>query len=118
MIDIGGVNEVLFFVNDLKKAREWYSTLLGIEPIFENEGYCAFQAGKTRIGIHPTDDKTAPGIAGQVAYWEVRSLEKIMSYFLENGCSLFRGPIVGVDGVKVCQLKDPFGNAWGLVEKR
>ena len=23
---------------------------------------------------------------------------------------MFRGPIIGVDGVKICQLIDPFGN--------
>lgn len=118
MKDITGVEEILYFVSDLSGARIWFSDLLGAEPVFEEAGYIAFRLGNTNLGIHPEDQKTSHGVSGQVAYWGVEDLEKAKNYFIEHGCTLFRGPIIGADGVKICQLTDPFGNAWGLVEKQ
>ncbi|HET7579840.1 MAG TPA: VOC family protein [Bacillales bacterium] len=118
MDGILGVEEITFFVQDVGEAKEWYIRLLGSKPVFEHPDFCSFQLGETSIGLHPADGKTPSGIAGQVAYWRVENLEKIIEKFVSHGCEIFRGPIVGVDGVKICQTRDPFGNAWGLIEKK
>ncbi|HEU5140334.1 MAG TPA: VOC family protein [Bacillales bacterium] len=112
-----GVEEVTFFVPDVSEAKEWYIRLLESKPVFDHTNFCSFQVGTTFIGLHPADDKTPSGVSGQVAYWRVENLETTLEAFVSHGCEIFRGPILGVDGVKICQVKDPFGNAWGLMEK-
>jgi predicted enzyme related to lactoylglutathione lyase len=117
MDEIVSVDEVLFFVPDVPTAKKWFVELLGREPYFEVPAYCAFRMANVSVGLHPTDPKTRSGVAGQVTYWRVRDIRRAIAYFETHGCRLFRGPILGVDKMWVCQLTDPFGNAWGLVER-
>lgn len=117
MDGILGIDEILFFVPDVSQAKSWYAHLLGQDPIFDDAGYCAFDFANITVGLHPSDDKTSPGVAGQVAYWRVKDISDTIQHFISHGCTLFRGPILGVDNVWICQLKDPFGNVWGLVQK-
>ena len=112
-----GVDEVLFFVPDVQNAKPWYVNLLGEEPYFDDKNYCAFNLAGTTIGIHPNDNKTSSGVAGQVTYWRVSEIQKTIAHFQSHGCHLFRGPIFSIDKAWICQLIDPFGNVWGLVEK-
>ncbi|VDG99744.1 Glyoxalase-like domain [Lysinibacillus sphaericus] len=117
MDGILGVEEVLFFVPNVQEAKQWFIDLLGENPYFDNENYCAFYLANSTVGIHPSDDKVSSGVAGQVTYWRVSDIKESIKHFKSHNCSLFRGPIFGVDKVWVCQLIDPFGNVWGLVEK-
>lgn len=115
-IQLIGIDEVLFFVDNMAEAKEWIKVLLEKEPDFQSENYYSFNLGFCKIGLHPSDSKSSSGVAGQVSYWKVSDMQSAISHFIDHGCRLFRGPIIGVDGVKICQLIDPFGNAWGLIE--
>lgn len=112
-----GIDEILFFVDNLSEAKDWIRNLTGNEPVFSSDNYYSFNLGFNRIGLHPSDKKCGTGIAGQVAYWNVDNINNAIEHFIEHGCKIFRGPIVGVDGVSICQMIDPFGNAWGLVQR-
>ena len=85
-------------------------------PIFDSAEFCLFQGPGIQIGLHPADDKSPARIGGQVVYWTVRDLDQTQEFMEQIGCQRYRGPIVGVDGFRVCQMKDPFGNVWGLRE--
>ena len=118
MDGILGVDEVLFFVPDVQVAKRWYGELLGVEPYFDHEGYCTFRLANVTVGLHPSDEKkNSSRIAGQVTYWRVSDIQKTIAHFESHGCSKFRGPTFGVDQVWVCQVKDPFENVWGLVQR-
>lgn len=111
------LEEILFFVPDVTQAKRWYMKLLEADPTFDDPNYCTFQVGRITIGLHPSDSKTASGVAGQVAYWRVENLSSTIDHFVSHGCTVFRGPIVGIDGPQICQVKDPHGNVWGFVER-
>lgn len=110
------VAEILFFSEDLKKAEKWYTELIGHKPDVNSLTYVSYDLGRVRIGLHPGDGKGSPGVAGQVAYWSVNNLEDALHSLLGKGCSLYRGPATGAEGHMICQVIDPFGNAWGLSE--
>lgn len=112
-----GIEEVLFFVPNVQEAKHWYGDLLGVGPYFDDEGYCAFHLANATVGLHPSDEKNGSGAAGQVTYWRVSNIQETIAHFESHGCREYRGPIFGVDQVWVCQIIDPFGNIWGLVEK-
>lgn len=115
MDEVLGLAEVLMFVPDVQAAKPWYAGLLGSAPIFDAEGYCAFRLAGSVLGLHPSDEKNTPG-TGQVTYWRVADIQRMIAHFEAHGCHKYRGPILGVDQVWVCQMQDPFGNLWGLVE--
>jgi hypothetical protein len=87
---------VLFFVEKVQEAKEWYIGLLGQEPYFDDKQYCAFILGTSTVGLHPNDEKTSSGVAGQAAYWRVTDIHARNSHFESHGCRLFRGPIFGL----------------------
>ncbi|PSR34183.1 MAG: bleomycin resistance protein [Sulfobacillus benefaciens] len=112
---IGSPAEVTYFVPDLELAKVWYMALFGT-PIFESPEFCLFQGPGIQIGLHPADDKSPARSGGQVVYWAVRDLDQAREFMERIGCQRYRGPIIGVDGFRVCQMQDPFGNVWGLRE--
>lgn len=83
-----GVEEVLFFVPDVQDAKQWYIELLGNEPYLDNKNYCAFHLANYTVGVHPSDEKTSSGVAGQVTYWRVSDIKKIVAHFESHGCHL------------------------------
>ncbi|PSR25220.1 MAG: bleomycin resistance protein [Sulfobacillus thermosulfidooxidans] len=110
------VDEVVFFVKDIEEVKRWIQNLLKCAVVFESPEYCSLLVGATKIGLHPRDEKNFGNGSGQVAYWRVHDMEQVISKFQDAGCRLYRGPIRGIDGPMVCQLQDPFGNLWGLVD--
>lgn len=117
LVKLSNPGEILFFVPDVRKAQAWYSDLLDAPLIVEDDGYCSFLVDTTRVGLHPADAKSPSGAGGEVAYWRVQHLQEAVVYFEDHGCQMYRGPICGIDGIYVCQMKDPFGNVWGLMEQ-
>jgi len=120
MIDtpVLSLKEIVYFVNDIKRARNWYLHAFGGSKDFESEFYNSISAGGLSIGFHPSDEKTLPGVKGQVAYWLVDDMKKAIEHFTKMGCTIYRGPINSIDSEIVAQLIDPFGNALGLIEKK
>jgi predicted enzyme related to lactoylglutathione lyase len=111
-----GVAEVVLFVPDLEAARVWYRELLGSDVVAWHDGYGWFEVAGVRVGLHPADAKTPGGVGGVVPYWAVDSVDEAVRIFTAHGARLYRGPVTGVDGARVAQVQDPFGNVVGLVE--
>jgi ribosomal protein S18 acetylase RimI-like enzyme len=119
--DLGGaglerLSEVTHFVPDIGAARKWLEAVLRKPPVLSEAHLVQFEVGGARITLHPADGKSPAGVAGQVAYWRARKLDDAIQWLAAHGAQLYRGPVVGPDGLRVCQMLDPFGNAWGLVE--
>lgn len=115
---IHGWAAVTYFVPDVRAARDFVSQLTGEAPVLDHENLCHFAVGAERITLHPADPKGPVGVAGQVAYWrlaDVAALDSMIEWFEGHGGQKYRGPTTGPDGWTVCQVRDPFGNAWGFV---
>ena len=108
--------EVMFFVPDRQQAAQWYSRLLDLPITYlDNPEHFYIRVGSQDIWFHGLDDKIASGTAGQVAYWLVIDIDAAMGRAEAFGASLYRGPLDRKDGEFMCQMKDPFGNLFGLV---
>ena len=112
------LEEVVYFVNDIASARDWFLEAFGGRKDFESEFYSSIKVGEVWVGFHPSDEKAGPGVKGQVAYWLVDDMNKAIEHLLKLGCKVYRGPITSVDSETVAQLIDPFGNALGIIEKK
>jgi catechol 2,3-dioxygenase-like lactoylglutathione lyase family enzyme len=108
-----GLRTAIYPVNDLVKAKEWYSQVLGIKPYFDQPFFVGFQVGGFELGLLPQGQAS---IAGPQPLWGVANIEEAFQGLLDLGAeSLELITDVG-DGIKVAAVKDPFGNRLGIIE--
>ena len=108
---------VIYQVDDLQKAKDWYIDVTGIQPYFDEPFYAGFNINGYELGLHPGK---APSLNGTqaVAYWAVDDIEISMNKLIEKG-AVITEPVSAVgEGIKVGSAKDPWGNAIGLIEER
>lgn len=111
-----GLRTAIYTVNDLEKAKAWYSGLLGTKPYFDEPFYVGFNIGGFELGLNPDASKVAPGPGGVVAYWGVTNAETAFQHALRHGAGEHE-PLQEVGGgIKVATVTDPFGNLFGIIE--
>jgi len=110
-----GLRTVIYGVNDITRAKAWYSQALGAAPYFDEPFYVGFNVGGYELGLDPNTQPNSAENAGVVAYWGVEDIAAEFKRLLEIGGkehSVVRD--VG-DGIQVATLIDPFGNIIGLI---
>lgn len=105
----------MFFVSDVERACSWYSQLLGLEPVYLLPDFPVLRVGEVEICFHRADSKVASGAAGAVAYWRVEDFGAALVRSEKFGGVLHRGPLEIENGCSICQIRDPFGNLFGLM---
>jgi predicted enzyme related to lactoylglutathione lyase len=111
-----GLRTAIYTVNDLDKAKAWYSGLFGTEPYFDEPFYVGFNIGGFELGLNPDASKVTPGSSGVVAYWGVTNAEAAFQHALRHGAGEHE-PLQEVGGgIKVATVTDPFGNLIGIIE--
>jgi predicted enzyme related to lactoylglutathione lyase len=111
-----GLRTVVYRVPDLTQAKEWYGSVFGISPYFDEPFYVGFNVGGYELGLDPdpTEGKSGPG--GSTAYWGVQDLDAVVAAIRERGVEVLTGPQEVGGGIKVATVADPFGNVVGLIE--
>lgn len=110
------VREIMMFVPNVPRARDWYREFLEFGPIIDTKEYCQFKIGDGELGLHPEDDKMQAGQNGTVAYFEVDDIDITLARAQALGAVLYRGPKTIHGDRVICQLLDPFGNVLGLTQ--
>lgn len=111
-----GLRTAAYQVKDLDKAKVWYSSVLGMQPYFDQPFYVGFNVGGYELGLVP-DTKCASGRqpAG-IAYWGVEDAQAAYKRLIELGATL-QDPIQDVgDGILIGAVHDPFGNTLGIIQ--
>lgn len=110
-----GLRTVIYHVDDLDKAKEWYSNILGIKPYFDEPFYVGFNVGGYELGLNPDMEGVSKG-SNVIAYWGVEDARDAYQKVLELGAEKHEEPQdVGGD-VIVASVTDPFGNVFGIIE--
>lgn len=111
-----GLRTVSYYTADLERAKAWYSEVLGIEPYFAESFYVGFNVGGFELGLQPDSEAGLEGLGGSVAYWGVAQADEAFQRLLALGATAL-SPIQEVGGgIKVGVVRDPFGNALGIIE--
>ena len=111
-----GLRTAIYYVDDIAKGRDWYSTLLGFAPYFDEPFYVGFNVGGYELGLQPTEASATDKAAGVVAYWGVENAEAALKTALEHGATRNEDVQDVGGGIKVATVKDPFGNVFGIIE--
>jgi predicted enzyme related to lactoylglutathione lyase len=110
---INGLRTVKYPVADLARARDWFADAFGTQPYFDQPFYVGFNVGGFELGLVP--DGT-PGTTGSVVYWGVDDIDAEFARIVGLGASEHEAVQDVGDGIRVAELKDPFGNVIGLIE--
>jgi catechol 2,3-dioxygenase-like lactoylglutathione lyase family enzyme len=110
-----GLRTAIYHVSDIAKARDWYSSILGFPPYFDQPFYVGFNVGGYELGLQPSEGNTEKSEA-VVAYWGVVDADAALKHLLERG-AVRNEDLQDVGGdIKVATVKDPFGNVFGVIE--
>ena len=110
-----GLRTVIYHVDDLQKAKEWYSYVLGVKPYFDEPFYVGFNVGGYELGLDPDLTGVTTGDAA-VAYWGVEDARAAYEKVLGLGAEKHSEPREVGGGIVVAAVKDPWGNVIGIIE--
>ena len=111
-----GLRTAIYQVNDIEKAKKWYSSVLGFRPYFDEPFYVGFNVGGYELGLQPSIVEPEHKVEGVVAYWGVEDVAAALNRVLEQGASKHEDVQDVGGGIKVATVKDPFGNVFGIIE--
>jgi uncharacterized protein len=116
MLNIRGIDSVLFFVSDIHAAAQWYASLFDSSIEYENPFYAFVKTPFSTFGFHSADEKCPGGRGGSVTYLEVENVDNTIALLMSKGASLHRGPITTTLGARAAMICDPFGSLLGIIE--
>jgi predicted enzyme related to lactoylglutathione lyase len=114
----GPIVAVMIHVPDVPAALDWYGRALAgatrrrLPP--PHDRMEVLDVGGVMVEVVPADDKVAASAAGSVVYWRVADFEAALRHLLSLGATLYRGPGEIEDRMRMCQVRDPWGNCIGL----
>jgi predicted enzyme related to lactoylglutathione lyase len=105
---------IIYHVNDLALAKDWYRSLTGIQPYFDEPFYVGFDINGCELGLDPD----AAGIATgnhTTAYWAVDDIKAAVQKATDLKARIIT-PVTNVGGtIETAVVEDPFGNWIGLI---
>lgn len=107
-----GLRTAIYAAPDLAKTKEWYASLLGIEPYFDEPFYVGFSVGGYELGLDP--DLTS-GAGTPVVYWGVDDIQETWNRLMQAGADEVEAPHEVGSGIWVAIVRDPFGNTLGII---
>jgi predicted enzyme related to lactoylglutathione lyase len=110
------IRTVIYHVNDIEKAKEWYGRITGIKPYFDEPFYVGFDINGFELGLDPDTTDVVPG-NNSIAYWSVDDIHKALENLKDNGAAVVSDIQNVGDNISVAIVKDPFGNCVGLISK-
>ncbi|MGI8470254.1 MAG: VOC family protein [Pyrinomonadaceae bacterium] len=112
---IQGLRTVIYQVEDLAKAKDWYSSVLGFAPYFDEPFYVGFNVDGFELGLDPNGENVVKG-NNAIAYWGVNDIQTASQKLRELGAETVAEATNVGEGIFVAQFKDPFGNVFGIIE--
>ncbi|HEV7699931.1 MAG TPA: VOC family protein [Pyrinomonadaceae bacterium] len=110
-----GLRTVIYNVDNIERAKEWYTEFVGFPPYFDQPFYVGFNVGGFELGLDPDMSGVTRG-TNEVAYWGVADIGSAFAKVVRVGCEVVTQINEVGEGIKVATVKDPFGNVIGLIE--
>jgi len=106
-----GLRTVIYPAPDLATSREWWSTLLGQPPYFDEPFYVGFNVAGYELGLLPDAD---PADGAQV-YWGVDDVDAAIQVAQELGAAVLSPTTDVGGGIVTATVRIPDGNVVGFI---
>ena len=107
----------IYPVPDIAAAKSWYAQVFGVEPYFDEPFYVGFNVGGYELGLVPAEAPAhEPGNRGVIAYWGVENADAAWKHVVASGAKALDALKDVGGGIRVGLVKDPYGNAIGIIE--
>lgn len=111
-----GLQTVMVHVDDMQKAKQWYTDVLGVKPYFDEPNYyIGFHVGGYELGLHPASAKASKGGSTYV-YWGTKDARAELARLLKLGAALHEDIQDVGGGILVATVTDPWGNILGIIQ--
>ena len=107
-----GLRTIIYPTTDLAASKSWYSSVLGIEPYFDQPFYVGFNVGGYELGLLPDVE---PGV-GAITYWGVADIDVALARLHDDGATPRSGPENVGDDIRVATVIEPGGAILGVIE--
>lgn len=109
-----GLRTVIYKVEDLQKAKQWYTEILDQPPYFAEPFYVGFNVAGYELGLQPEGTKLS-FTTNEVVYWGVKDIQRSYDRLLELGATSFEEPEKVGGDIMTATVKDPWGNVFGII---
>ncbi len=110
-----GLRTIVYHAPDLSRAKEFYATIFGLLPYFDEPFYVGYNIGGYELGLDP-DPANFTGGHGSVTYWSVDDIEVCFAKMAKLGVQTHEAPKNVGGAIWLGSVYDPFGNVIGLIE--
>ena len=110
-----GLRTAIYKVDNIDRAKAWYSKVLGIMPYFDQPFYVGFNVGGFELGLQPIENSAVSGEGGLTAYWGVDDVMATFDMLLAAGATASEEPTEVGGGIIVATVKDPWSNLFGII---
>ena len=110
-----GLRTVVYKVDNLASATEWYSKVFDKSPYFEELFYVGFNIAGYELGLEPVESGSIAVGSNEISYWGVDNVQKSYQRMLDLGATSHEEPQnVGGD-IVTASVTDPWGNVIGII---
>jgi uncharacterized glyoxalase superfamily protein PhnB len=109
---------VMIHVPEAGAALDWYRQALEGRKRLRlpppHDDTVVLDIGGVMVELVPADGKVAAGAAGSVVYLDAVDFDTMLPHLLSLGATLHRAPGDIEHGMRMCQVRDPWGHCIGL----
>lgn len=110
-----GLRTVVYMVDDLIKAKEWYMKAFNAEPYYDTPYYIGFEIGGFELGLHPKEKGKGTDNGTVLTYWGVEDVHDVYKSLIELGAKPHEKPNNVGEDIMVASVYDPWNNIIGII---
>jgi len=105
----------IYLVEDLTKAKNWYTKAFNTNPYFDEPFYVGFNIGGYELGLMPNENHEMPKSDNVPSYWGVEDIEADYQHLIALGATEHEAPHSVGGPLMVASVRDPWHNVVGLI---
>jgi catechol 2,3-dioxygenase-like lactoylglutathione lyase family enzyme len=110
-VEFLGLRTVVYPAPDLEAAKAWWTSVLGVEPYFDQPFYVGYNVGGYELALDPDGDPAE----GQIVYWGVDDAAEAEKRLLASGSESHSACREVGGGIEVAIVRNPVGDLVGVI---
>lgn len=115
MIPFLGLRTVIYHVENLDKAKVFYTKILGAPPYFDEPFYVGYAVAGYELGLQSIESDNHY-IDSVETYWGVEDIHTAYQQLLADGATPYIEPNEVGGGIWVALVRDPSQNVFGIIK--